>query len=414
MTDSRIRFHKPAIAKLSCPAGAVKRFFWDETLPGFGICVRETGLKAWAVQYRTSDGRSRRESLGDIRAVTLEEARATARDRISRARRGEDPQADKLAARRALKVLKLVDDYLEDTTKQHKPRYQLEVERHLRRRAAPLHNMAAVSVTRSDVNQLIQAIAQQNGGIEANRVRASLSAMWTWSLRTGRIEGDNPVAYVPKPSKETPRERVLTDAELAVIWDCTGGDHDHDRIVRLLLLTGARREEVGAMEWGELLFSPDGVSALWTIPRERTKNGLAHEVPLGLLALAQLPAQREDNPKVFGRLSNGFSGWSRCKERLDQRIEAALHDNETRAAVFATGWTLHDLRRTFSTWCNENGVDSHVVEAMLNHVSGRARHGVAGIYNKATYRAQKSAALAAWEAHLSRLAAEDQAELPVG
>ena len=104
--------------------------------------------------------------------------------------------------------------------------------------------------------------------------------MWVWGLRSGFIEGENPVANVPKPASETPREGVLTSSELALMWQATAGDHDHDRIVRLLMLTGARREEVARMEWSEIEVP------LWILPRARSKNGLPHEVPLGPLAIA--------------------------------------------------------------------------------------------------------------------------------
>lgn len=412
MAANKVKFTKASVAGLVCPAGTDKAFFWDAALPGFGICARSSGLRTWVVQFRTSDGKSHRMALGDLRAVPLDKAREKATEHLSRAKLGADPHAERKAARQAVRLLTLVDDYLSDMKGKLRERSYAEVERHLKKHAAPLHHDAAAGIGRADVVRLLADIRDTKGPVAANRTRASLSALWTWALRSGRIEGENPVANAPKPAKEAPRERVLTDAEVALIWRCTGGDHDHDRMVRLLLLTGARREEVGAMAWSEVEVARDGLSALWTLPAARSKNGLPHEVPLGPLALAQLPQQRDKNPMVFGETANGFSGWSRCKERLDERLLKALrqdfaeaHGREpTEEEVKLKPWVLHDLRRTFSTWANENGIEPHVVEACLNHVSGAAKRGVAGTYNKALYRTQKAAALAAWEAHIRALA----------
>jgi integrase len=209
-------------------------------------------------------------------------------------------------------------------------------------------------------------------------------------MRAGLTEA-NPVAGALRVAAETSRERVLTPDELASIWSACRED-DFGRIVRLLVLTAQRREEVGSMTWSEL----DLEQGLWTIPRERTKNGRSHEVPLSAAAvdiLRKLP-HRQGREYVFGEGAGGFSGWSKCKARLDARIAAtgeSLHP-----------WRLHDLRRTAATRMAEMGTLPHVVEALLNHVSGH-KAGVAGVYNRATYREEKRQALAAWSNHLHEL-----------
>ena len=400
MSIRRPRFTRATATSTPAPgrpgAPTKKTFSWDGALPGFGLCARPSGLKTWVVQYRTADARSRRITLGDVRSVSLDDARKKAREHLSRAHLGQDPQAVKTAARHAVRLRTLVDAYLVSTEARHSKRYRSEVERHLTKHALPLHHEAAAAISRSDIDELLRDVTFSSGPVAANRLRASLSALWTWSLRTGRIDGDNPVANVPRPAKERTRDRVLTDSELGAIWRGTGGGNDHDRIVRVLMLTGARREEVGSMRWSEI--EPHrlegGGGCLWTLPRERSKNGLPHEVFLGPACLAQLPPQRTDNDMVFGLTENGFSGWSRCKARLDKRLVEAR----------ARPWVLHDLRRTFSTWCNESGIEPHVVEALLNHVSGTARRGVAGVYNRAAYRTQKATALARWAKHIDSLA----------
>ena len=400
------RFTKPNTARMVCPPGKAEAFFWDLALPGFGLRAYKAGPRQWVVQYRDGTGRTRRPSLGDARIVELDEAREAARKLLSRVKLGSDPQAEKQVARRAVRMSALVEGYLADAEKRLKPRSLAEVKRHLEDHAKPLHREAVCEVGRAAIVKLLDSISRDSGPVAANRVRSSLSAMWVWGLRSGTIEGENPVAHVPKPGSEAPRERVLTDAELALVWQATAGDHDHDRIVRLLMLTGARREEMAGMSWEEI------EGSLWTLPRARSKNGLQHEVPLGALVLAQLPPKRDGRAQVFGEGKGGFSGWSRCKDRLDGRILKLLqkafrehHGREPETGEAACPkWTLHDLRRTLSTWLNENGTEPHVVEAVLNHVSGAARRGVAGVYNRAQYREPKRAALARWETHVRGLA----------
>ena len=408
------RFTKPSIPKLICPAGKTEAFFWDAALPGFGLRAYASGRRQWIAQYRDGTGRTRRAAFGDVKTVKLDDARDAARTLLSKVELGADPQAEKVAARRAVRVAALLEAYLADAEKRLKPRSFSEVQRHLKTHAKPLHQDAAATVGRADIVRVLSDIVEDGGPVVANRVRSTLSAMWAWGLTTGMIDGENPVANVPKPGMEAPRERVLTNAELTLIWQATGGDHDHDRIVRLLMLTGARREEVGGMAWAEVQ------ATLWTLPSARSKNGLPHEVPLGPLALAQLPGRRKEGPegqqrereRVFGEGRGGFSGWSRCKERLDGRLlalrvkafEKAHGRKPEPDEIAAPDWTLHDLRRTLSTWLNENGTEPHVVEAVLNHVSGAAKRGVAGVYNKAQYREPKRASLARWDAHVRALA----------
>jgi integrase len=198
------------------------------------------------------------------------------------------------------------------------------------------------------------------------------------------LADENPVAGTNKAIEEIKRDHVLTDDELAVIWRACRED-DYGRIVRLLILTGQRREEVGAITRSELDLS----AALWTIPKNRSKNGREHEVPLSRPAVDILQGmpRREGRELVFGDGEGGFQGWSKAKAALDSRIIKA--GSEIRP------WRLHDLRRTAATRMGDLGVLPHVVEAVLNHNSGH-RAGVAGIYNRATYRTEKRNALTSW------------------
>jgi integrase len=170
----------------------------------------------------------------------------------------------------------------------------------------------------------------------------------------------------------------LSLAELAAVWRACGDDA-YGAIVRLLILTGQRREEIGGLRFEEI---GDGIIAL---PAGRAKNKRAHVIPLSAPAHTILAARPPRSEFVFGKV---FTSWSRGKYLLDTALDTKL-----------VPWTLHDLRRSVATGMAELGVAPHIVEAVLNHVSGH-KAGVAGIYNRATYEKEKRAALATWADHV--------------
>ena len=391
-----------AIVKgMTCPAGAKEAHFWDDEVRGLGLRIYANGKRSWLYMYNNADGRRLRVTL---KAADLATARTEAGKLSRRVAVGGDPQVEAQARRAAETVAEVIELYLPRAELRQGARTFVEVKRALNVNAKPLHPLKAGSVKRQDIVGLLNDIAAKSGGTSANRVRSYLSAMWTWALKEGLVEGSNPIANTNRPVDEKPRERVLADHELALIWRCTAGTGDYHRGVRLLMLTATRLTEVGGMLVSEL----DRLTPAFVISADRTKNGLPHEVPLTPLAVEQLPTTNTNQAAVFGLYGTGFSGWSKSKERLDKHMLAALvkdfttaHGREPgEAEVVLTPWRHHDLRRTFSTWANESGIEPHVVEAVLNHVSGSARRGVAGVYNRAVYRVQKRDALSAWEGHL--------------
>jgi integrase len=418
---ARLRLTNAITANCVCPAGTEATFFWDADLPGFGILARSSGRRVWIAQYRV-DGRSRRITMGDLGTVTLSEARTKARETLALAKLGYDPHAEKLKARAALTFGEVIEGgasahgpfsgYLAYAQGRMRASSAWQTEHHLRKQAKPLHGHAMEKIDRGTIAALLRKVEGGSGPAASNRLRTRLAALWKWSIGSGLIATEaNPVLLVPKARENGARDRVLTNSELSLIWRCTAGGHGYDRITRLLLLTACRRDEVGAMTWAEVQQDPNGQARLWTLPAARSKNGLPLEVALGSLAAAQLPTQRPRNPFVFGGPDSSYSGWSQPKLRLDRRMLKAMradfiqqHGREPAAdELTLPHWTLHDFRRTFSTWANESGIEPHVVEACLNHVSGSAKRGVAGVYNRAGYRTQKAAALAAWEVHIRAL-----------
>ena len=311
--------------------------------------------------------------------MSLDTAREEARLKAASVAQGANPSLERKKKRAAGTLLEVIEAYLPHAKERQKPRSYKETERHLRVHAAPLHHDRVETMRRRDIAVLLEHVTRSSGPVAANRVRATLSALWSWGLRTGLIEADrNPVAFtVRQPEKA--RERVLSDAELKAIWHAAADDGDYSRILRLCLLTGCRREEIGRLQWDEI--QDDRIA----FGRDRMKGKLNHEIALLPMIAAALPA-RPDNAQgcVFGRRGNGFSGFSDSKEKLDTDL--------VKAGMNMPSWGLHDLRRTFSTRLHDAGVEPLVIEALLAH----KQQGVAAVYNRASFWQAKRAALMRW------------------
>jgi integrase len=397
-----IELTERAARGLTCPPNKNEVTYWSTDLAGFGLRCRASGVHTWVVWYRAKSGETRKHTLGDPKHVKFAKAREEAKRLLAAAKLGRDPAGEVNAARAeakaAMTIGEAVEKYLDRQEQHLKPRSYAEIVRHLRVDAKPLHRHRVDKVTQRMVADLLEDIARR-APVAANRVRASLSALFAWSMKRA-VATANPVALTGKPSAERSRDRVLSDGELALVWRCAGADSDFGRIVRLLILTGARCQEIAGMRWSELVMRDNG-TATWVLPAGRSKNGRAHQLALPAMAVGLLPPRRqtaEGQPRelLFGGGEGPFAGWSNCKTRLDQRIAKANGDK------LIPAWRLHDIRRSVATKMNDLGVEPHVVEAVLNHVSG-ARASVAGIYNRSLYTDQKRAALIRWCSHIAQL-----------
>jgi integrase len=392
-----MRFTAAGIRSLTLPAGKRDKTFWDTTLPGFGLRLRAGGARSWVVQYDFGTA-TRRMTIGSPAAVDLGEARDRAKDILAAVRLGQDPAVKKTEARaRASETLgALLPRYLAHQRARLRSRSFDQVEHHLSVHARPLHSQPIAAIGQRAVAIRLHEIAETAGPTTANRVRASLSACFGWMQREGLVE-TNPVLNTNKAAENGPRERVLTDGELVEIWRALEDDQ-FGAIVKLLALTGQRRDEIGSLRWSEI----DPNEAVIRLPPTRTKNKVAHEIPLSPAALAIVQAQPRRNQAdgslrdlVFGFGRGGFSDWSKRKIALEQRILAARNAKGPLPA-----YRIHDLRRTCSTVMHDRlGVLPHVVEAVLNHTGGHKR-GPAGVYNRASYAAEKRIALEKWGAHI--------------
>jgi integrase len=267
-----------------------------------------------------------------------------------------------------------------------KPNSYENISRHLLARAKPLHATELHKINRRVIAELLAKIETASGPVARNRVRASLSAFFAWCIKEGLCES-NPVSGTGKADEGGSRERVLTKAELAMLWHALIAGDNYSDVVRLLLLTGQRREEIAGLRWSEVDFD----AKLIRLGAARTKNSREHLVPLSKPALEILSAKhrnsgsiRENDSRVFRRFS-----WARKKDRFD-------------AALGIKPYRIHDLRRSVATGMADLGILPHHIESILNHVSGH-KAGVAGIYNRAKYHDEMRDALDRWADYLTNL-----------
>jgi integrase len=384
------RLDDKTVAALKLPAGKNEEIFWDPELENYGCRLRASGTavrKTYVVQYRRA-GATRRLKLGSIDRLGEKQARAAAKKALAAVALGQDPQAEKVARRNQdhFTFRALTDEHLSAKQPTVRPRTFVESQRYL---CGPyfkaLHSLPIDQITRKDVAARLLVIARECGVVTALRARSHLSNMFAWGIAQGLAQS-NPVVGAAQLKPPPARDRVLDDRELAAVWSAAGDD-DFGRIVRLLILLGQRRTEIGGMQWPEL----DLGRGTWTIPSTRSKNGRAHTLPLPAAALNIINSVPHivNRDFLFGeRSSGGFTLWAFAKAALDDRLGNRVKP-----------WVLHDLRRTFCTRLADLGVLPHVIEVAVNHQSGH-KAGPAGIYNRSVYVNEVRAALALWADHV--------------
>ena len=375
--DKRFQFTEASVARLLKAKHDTDTVFFDKDVKRFGIRIRGQS-RNYVVRYKFA-GQERRDPIGDVALYTVEQARKKAKAVLHNVDNKIDPRAELAKKERdaAQTVLSVANEYLEDAKSSLRTRTHAETVRYLQDYWKPFHGLPLTSVTRASVSQRVQEIARERGGATANQARAKLSSMYSYAVEMGYCE-TNPVDGSKKAHQSEGRDRVLGDHELAAIWAACG-DSDYGRIIKLLMLTGQRRNEIGGLRWSEV----DMDTKTLNLPNWRSKNNQRYTVPLSSDALLIINAvpRYADRDYVFGRGSTGFTGWGGAKALLDKRIGDAVEP-----------WTQHDLRRTAATRMAECGVLPHVIEAVANHI-GMSKRGVAGIYNRATYEPEKRAAL---------------------
>jgi integrase len=388
----------------------------DAALPGFYLVIQPSGAKSWAVRYRFG-GKTRKLTIGPYPLFDLSAARAAAREALQMSARGQDPILEKRASVEAVlaaerdTVRAVAEQYVERQLKPNaKPRYAVEAEALLRNHVVARWGDRRIGeITRRDAIALMDGLTDAGMGVGANRVFAAARALFNWAL-SREITETTPFLRLKPPVAEITRERVLTDAEVRLVWLATERvGYPFGTMVQLLLLTAQRRDEVARMTWAEV--NDDG---LWLIPAARTKNSHEHLVPLPSPARAILDAA----PRIAGR--SGFvlttdgetasSNFAKNKTKLDNAMLALAREAATASGadpdkVELQPWRLHDLRRTAATGIARLGIPVHVTEAVLNHRSGTIS-GVAAIYNRYAYFDEKRDALEMWANRVADLTAE--------
>ena len=392
----RIKFTQAAVDRLNPPAeGRVD--IWDTQLPGFGLRVSaprpgQPARKSWQTMYRVR-GRLIRETLGTLAVIPrVDDARALARASMTKAGRGIDPVAERKAAERDT-LSAVLDRYL--AKKKGRANYLAETRRTFDSDVRPaLGEKAIGEVTRRDVRELLDAIVARGSPSHANHVLSYLRAALNWAVNE-EIIPTNPAEGIKKPGAIVERDRALTDEEIGVLWPaCDRLAYPFGPFLQLLLLTGQRRGELAGATWPEF----DLEKALWTLPGERTKNGESHLVHLAPQAIEILAAL--SNHDRYGLLftttgNSTVSGWSVARVRLVK----AMTDI---AGKVPADFTIHDLRRTAASGMARIRIAPHVVDKILNHSTGKIS-GVARIYNRYEYLAERKLALDAWARHVEGL-----------
>ena len=384
----------------------------DGKITGLYLVLQPSGAKSWAVRYRV-DGAPRKLTLGSYPAVDLATARRRAQEALGDLAGGADPAARKKAVREARRAEESAADRVEAVATLFVDRYARrsvgalwarETERLLKVEVIPSLGAKRLGfLSRAEVHGLLDGIVDRGSPYTANRTLAVLRRMCNWAVERGII-ANSPVEKIKPQGIETARDRVLSDEEISLAWRAfVSVGWPFGDIAKLLLLTGARRDEIAESRWSEI----DIAVKTWTIAKERSKNGVAHEIPLSNPAtqiVARLPrvGEKKDGLIFTTTGATPVSGFSRAKAAIDGAMVETVKE---RGGDPIPPWVFHDMRRTAASGMAGLGIAPHVVEAVLNHRSGTIK-GVAAVYNRYSYATEKRDALDKWAARVSVIVGE--------
>jgi integrase len=355
---------------------------WDGSFPNFGCRISPKGTKSFVVLVASGT----RRTIGRYPVISLADARAEAKRILAEKTLGKETLP-------SITVADALETFFADSENRHKFRTARDYRRLLLKHLATLRNAELEDVRTRDIAHITDRLRQTPS--EAAHALVAIKVFFNWCVRRGYV-ATNPCARLSTPKTST-RDRVLTDDEIRIVYrSAEAFPYPFGAIVRLLLLTGQRRGEIGLLQWRWI----DEVTRTITLPAEATKNSRSHTFPYGdataaiLANLPQIghfvfPATREHRSGKFVRVVNG---WSKLKTKFDKSVDGV------------EPWTLHDLRRTFATNLAKLGTPIHVTEKLLNHVSGTVS-GVAAIYNRHSYMDEMRTAIHKWEERLSQIVA---------
>ncbi len=429
-----MKLTKVGVETAAC--GDKDRFIWDEKLTGFGLKVTPAGRRSYVVQYRPrGSAHAKRITLGVHGAPwTTERAREAAERLLLRVANGEDPVERARADRAAAETARAAEEarfaaIAEAVVRAQTHRFEVVLDEYIQRYAKPKNRRWAdtrrsiafdalplwrdrgiETITRRDLAELIDEVRLRSPS-SARLLWAHLQRMFGWCVERMYID-QSPCLGMRGPTQVASRDRWLSDDEVRLFWrgvEKIGGPFDP--LLKLLLLTGQRREEVTGMRWCEV----DMERAEWVIPRERSKNDCSHAVDLAPAAVAILRTLPRHHDMVFTTTRvTSLSGHAKARQRVGDAMQEIRDAERYQAgqvgAASIRPWRLHDLRRTAATGMAALGHPPHVVEAVLNHQSG-ARGGLVAVYQHYQYRTERKAALLAWAEHVHALARSSEAAL---
>jgi integrase len=370
-------------------------------MPGLYLVVQPSGSKSWAVRYRYG-GQSRKATLGSFPALDLKAARALGAKALRTVAEGRDPGREKAQSRstKGDRIENVVTLFIERHCKRsNRPRTTAETERLLRQHVLGRWRGRLVhDITRRNVLDVLDRVVDAGAPIAANRTLSAMRKFFNWCVQRD-IVAVSPCAGVKPPTEERSRDRVLSNAELKTIW--TAADQvegPFGPLIKLLILTGQRRDEVAKMQWSEL----DLKARLWTLPPERVKNNQPHEVPLSdaVIAILEFLPRLSGSPFVLTTSGEApASNYSKNKRRLDMLLSANM-----------PSWRLHDLRRTTASGMARLGISLPVIEKVLNHSSGSFA-GIVGVYQRHSFAEEKRKALEAWANYVIELVTDNPGDI---
>jgi integrase len=440
-------------------AEAQRRAIPDGGCAGLYLIVQPSGAKSWAVLFRSpvqrndkGQGVSRKLTLGPVAIGTAPEtarigyplsiaqARKLATDVLERVRRGEDPTHTRREAKiqerhKAAEGDGTFDSAVVEFLTRYKGRKRQGLRESTRLLTASYFGLrpdpdepgawkktgagvlkhwsgrSLSEITKRDAIVLLDKLVDAGHGVTANRTLMVLKTFFTWAMKRDLLAA-SPVAVLDPPAEEKSRERILSDSELAALWRVADAEgYPFGRLIQLLMLTGARRDELREAPWSEFDLEGTAITLangtkwngpLWALPAGRSKNGREHLVPLNSGAVEVLKKLLRTKGKLLFTTtgSTPISGLSKAKSRIDAAMLAELRKSDPEATL--ENWTPHDLRRTFYSGLQRLGFSIEVAEACVNHKGGTLS-GVAKVYGRHQYLAEKTAAFEAWARHVSRL-----------
>jgi integrase len=368
---------------------AARTEYPDAGCPGLYLIVQPSGSRSWAFRY-IHNGKTGKKTLGSAGDGRLSLAAARAAAAAHRHRFERDATdvmrvtgVPGISGGGHDKIETAAASFLElHAYRKTRPSTAWATERVFNRIILPAWRGRSIAdIRKRDVIDLVESVAVSGRGYLANRTLGTLSKFFNWLVARDAL-AFSPVTGIEKPHQEEVRERTLTDAELRRLWLACEDSEPFGQALRVLILTGARRNEISQMRWSEL---DEGET--WTLPRERSKNRRPHKLVLPSQARAIIAAMPVIAGCDFVFTADGkrpVTGWDKAKVRISAK-----------AGIAAESWRLHDARRTCASGMQKLGVSVPVIEKALNHVSGTFR-GIVGVYQTHDYADEVRIALQKW------------------